>query len=413
MVKSSLLRRCAEVIAALIIVVSTVVYVSVGIKNAGNGSAMLVTANMSNSIQDNAGSSTSEDSLDTFSQDNSLESTIINPQAQGRNEMSVVSRGNSIKDDPRNNIEDTQLNDETEQASIESDSLIEEELATQLQEQGHEQEQIQPETKPEAYKYVSIESLNVRKGPSSETDIIGKLKKGERVQVSSNGDEWTKIITSDNVEAYVFTEYLADTPPPVYKYISSGTLNIRKSSSSESEKLGTITSGSKVQVFEESGEYIRILTAGGIEGYVLKDRVVAQSALSSRSSSTQQYNSDLSSRIIEYAKTFEGVSYVYGGSSPKGFDCSGFTQYVLKHFGIKAPRSAHEYSSAGTSISRNDIKPGDIILFDRYNNYRLGHVGIYLGNDKFIHASSSKGKVVIASLSKYSGNILGIRRFAK
>jgi cell wall-associated NlpC family hydrolase len=59
------------------------------------------------------------------------------------------------------------------------------------------------------------------------------------------------------------------------------------------------------------------------------------------------------------------------------------------------------------------MKPGDILLFDRWDDWTLGHVGIYMGNDKFIHASSSKGKVVIASLSKYGGNILGIRRVLK
>ncbi|NLK69060.1 MAG: C40 family peptidase [Clostridiaceae bacterium] len=475
MVKSSLLRRCAEVLAALIIVVSTVVYASVGIKNAGNNSSMLAAANMADITQEDTGNLTAADNLVTFSQDDSLNDSNINTQAQVKNEIPVVSRGNSIKDDTQDNNASTQSNIGTEQSNIEAEqadieiaSTTEDELSIQVE----QQEQMEPVTKyvvadvinvrsaPGAeneklaelvlgdsvqvlqqhdewleiiiednvkgyifaefvadtmpvYKYVSIDTLNIRKGAGSDTDKIGTLKKGERIKVIGNADKWSKIITPDNAEGYVYTEYIADTPPPVYKYINAEALNIRKSSSSSSEKLGTIAYGNRVQVFEESGKYIRILTKDGIEGYVLKEHVVSQSSLPSRSSSNQSYNSELSSKIIEYAKTFVGVPYVYGGSTPNGFDCSGFTKYVLNHFNIKAPRSAHEYSSAGTSISRTDMKPGDVIMFDRYNNYRIGHVGIYLGNDKFIHASSSKGKVVIATLSKYSGNIMGIRRFAK
>ena len=226
------------------------------------------------------------------------------------------------------------------------------------------------------------------------------LPKATRVQCFSEDGEWVKITTDDNIEGYVFAEYLSDTAPPVYKFVIVNAVNIRKGPSTDTEKLGTISFGNKIQVFEQSNDYVRILTNDGVEGYVWNEYIGDEIVLASRSSSGQYYNSDLASKIIDYAKQFVGVPYVWG-FNPNGFDCSGFTWYVFKKFNINVPRTAQEYSGVGTKISRDNLKPGDVLLFDRNNDYRLGHVGIYLGNDKFIHASSRRGKVVITTLSKY------------
>jgi cell wall-associated NlpC family hydrolase len=194
-------------------------------------------------------------------------------------------------------------------------------------------------------------------------------------------------------------------------------LNLRKGPDYETDKLAMLKAGDKVQFLETKGEWSRIKTSGNVEGYVQTKYVVNSQKLVSRAETPPQpHNSDLASEVLEYAQKFVGVKYVYGGKSPKGFDCSGFTQYVFEHFDIMVPRSAAEYDGIGTKISRSDIKPGDLVLLDRYWNNELGHVGIYIGNDKIIHASSRKGKIVIASLSeytKYSGALMGIRRVIK
>lgn len=265
---------------------------------------------------------------------------------------------------------------------------------------------------PPVYKYIT-DTLNIRKGPDSETEKLGTLTKGDRVQVFEVQGEYIRIKTAGNIEGYVLAKFTADSLPAVYRYISAEKLNVRKGPSVETEKLGSLSWGDRVQYLGQEGDWALIITSGGIKGYSLAEYVIAENVSISRAATTQVYNSDLSSSIIEYAKQFLGVPYVYGGSTPKGFDCSGFTQYVFNHFNIKVPRSAKEYANVGAKVSRSDMKPGDIILFDRYDDYLLGHVGISLGGDQFIHASTSKGKVVIGYLSKYGGNILGIRRVIK
>jgi len=122
-----------------------------------------------------------------------------------------------------------------------------------------------------------------------------------------------------------------------------------------------------------------------------------------------------SSKIIKLAQTKLGRRYVWGATGKRNtFDCSGFTTYVCKKNGIQLPRRAIEQSKYGKYVSRNNLKPGDLIFFDtskRRKGY-VNHVGIYLGNNKFIHASSAKKKVVITSLSKpfYSKRYKGARR---
>ena len=271
------------------------------------------------------------------------------------------------------------------------------------------------DTKPLVYKYVSVDKVNVRKGAGSDTEKLDTIYQGSRIQVLEVLDKWINIITPDNVEGYVYAEYVSDKKPVVYKYINSSTLNVRKGPDVETKKVATLQAGDKVQFLETKGEWSRIKTSGNVEGYVKTKYVVNSQTQVSRAAeiAPQPHNADLATQVLEYAQKFVGVKYVYGGGTPKGFDCSGFTRYVFAHFNIDVPRSAAEYDSIGTKISRKDIKPGDLVLLDRYWNNELGHVGIYMGNDKFIHASSRKGKVVIAKLSEYSGTLLGIRRVMK
>lgn len=103
-------------------------------------------------------------------------------------------------------------------------------------------------------------------------------------------------------------------------------------------------------------------------------------------------------RIVNYAKKYENVKYVYGSSSPKAFDCSGFTMYVYKAAGINLPHSASEQSKIGLAVSKDNLKMGDLVFFET-GGAGISHVGIYIGNNMFIHASSGAGRVVTTSLS--------------
>lgn len=114
------------------------------------------------------------------------------------------------------------------------------------------------------------------------------------------------------------------------------------------------------------------------------------------------------SQVMNYAYKFLGTPYVYGGNGPDSFDCSGFTRFVCRHFGVDIPRVSSSQFGAGYAVEKNNLIPGDLVFFNTVEY--LGHVGLYIGNDDFIHASS--GGVKISSLSDkyYRERYEGARR---
>jgi cell wall-associated NlpC family hydrolase len=115
-------------------------------------------------------------------------------------------------------------------------------------------------------------------------------------------------------------------------------------------------------------------------------------------------------KVVKYARKLLGVPYVYGGSSPSsGFDCSGFTSFVYAHFGITLPHYSGAQFARGKRVSRQGLRPGDLLFFDG-----LGHVGMYVGSGRFIHAPHSGTTVSIDKLTGwYSGRYDGARRLLR
>lgn len=103
--------------------------------------------------------------------------------------------------------------------------------------------------------------------------------------------------------------------------------------------------------------------------------------------------------LVASAKTMLGLPYVWGATGPDSYDCSGFTQKAYNMIGISIPRTSQAQYAAGTKVAFNELSVGDLILFNTYTDY--GHVGIYLGNGSFIHASSGSKQIIISSLSGY------------
>jgi cell wall-associated NlpC family hydrolase len=121
----------------------------------------------------------------------------------------------------------------------------------------------------------------------------------------------------------------------------------------------------------------------------------------------------LANQIIATAQKCVGVHYVWGGSNPSvGFDCSGFVYYVFGQNGITLPRVSTDQWKVGTSIPANQLQKGDLVFFTDTYKPGVSHVGIYIGNDQFVEASSGKGQVIIAHLSSpyYSSHYLGAKR---
>jgi cell wall-associated NlpC family hydrolase len=113
-------------------------------------------------------------------------------------------------------------------------------------------------------------------------------------------------------------------------------------------------------------------------------------------------------KVVQFARRFLGVRYEYGGTSPRsGFDCSGFTRFVYAHFGIALPHYSGAQFDMGRRVSLAGLRPGDLLFFDG-----LGHVGMYIGNGRFIHAPHSGTRVSITPLAGwYSARFDGARRF--
>lgn len=125
------------------------------------------------------------------------------------------------------------------------------------------------------------------------------------------------------------------------------------------------------------------------------------------------FDSSEPSDTLAYALSLTGTRYRYGGTSPaEGFDCSGFVRYVFGHFGVELPRSAREMAAALPKVNADERRPGDLIFFNT-NGRPFSHVGIYLGNGRFVHATSSRTRLVMVSElsdSYWSRRLNGVRR---
>jgi len=121
--------------------------------------------------------------------------------------------------------------------------------------------------------------------------------------------------------------------------------------------------------------------------------------------------------MLHNAKKHLGGKYVWGGTNPKGFDCSGYTQYIYEKEGVSIPRTAYEQSKVGKEVSRYKLKKGDLLFFltDKSRGIPVTHVGMYIGNGKFIHAASRRQGIIITSLekSRYSSIFVKATRIIK
>ncbi len=206
-----------------------------------------------------------------------------------------------------------------------------------------------PEEK-ETIKYINTDIVNVRKKASKDSEIIKKLVKNAKVTVISTSNGWSKI-EINGTEGYISSDYLSDSQ-----------VEEDKSSKDETNKTTNRT-------LETSR----------------KDIV-----------STSNNNGE---SVVTYARTFLGAKYILGGVGPNSFDCSGFTAYVYKKFGISLAHSASAQANVGTKVEKSNLQLGDLVIFNGESNKSIGHVGIYIGGNQFIHASNPKDGVKITSLS--------------
>ena len=297
-------------------------------------------------------------------------------------------------------------------------------------------------TAVQALGVISGTGVRMRSGAGTGYDILKTLDKGTVIELTAQEGDWYRI-SFDGKRGYVAAQYVTryDTASGLNGAgrVTADVLNIRTAAKSGSTSLGTVSQGAVIAVTGiEPGGWFAV-TYNGVSGYVASQYVLI-CPTSALTGTTDKPSEDTTaeetpaetpaeapvetpaapaasasgSSIVSIAQQYLGVPYVYGGSSASGFDCSGFTMYVFAQVGIKLPHGATSQLSYGTEVSRSDLQPGDLVFFQDYG-YTASHVGIYIGGDQFIHASSSYYNghcVVITSLSEtyYNNHYLTARR---
>ncbi len=248
-------------------------------------------------------------------------------------------------------------------------------------------------------------SLRLRSGPSLDASIITMLDEDVPVAVLDDTlDGWYKINYNGNT-GYVSADYMLidqDNIFDAYGRVEGDGVNVRSNSSTDGQVLTVMNRNSIATVNGFEDGWYKI-TANGVDGYIRSDYLTMCG--SSAASATGSLGSTAND-VVSFAKQYLGTRYAYGGSSPSGFDCSGFTMYVYKHFGYSLPHTAtgQWQSGYGTRIYNiSELQPGDLVFFcdpSRSNGKACSHAGIYVGNGQHIHSSSSRsGGVIISDLT--------------
>ena len=270
---------------------------------------------------------------------------------------------------------------------------------------------------------VTASALKLRAEASTTSACLTLLPKGTSVVVEDDSIAGWYKVNHEGVTGYLSSEYVSFSISGSAKLgngkVTGNDVNVRSAASTSASRLGSLNKGDVVAVTGIDNGWYKI-SFNGKTGYVRSDYMtITTEALSSRGTEAAAASaaSSKGSEIVAYAKQYLGVKYVYAGASSKGFDCSGYTMYVMKHFGYNLPHTATGQMGYGTSVAKSALQPGDLVFFcdpSRSGGKAASHVGIYIGSNQFIHASSGGGKVQIDSLSKayYAKYYVGARRLA-
>lgn len=280
--------------------------------------------------------------------------------------------------------------------------------------------------------FVSANSLRLRSSASTSSTTLDYASKGEVVVLLGKSGQWYKVIYNLQV-GYMHSNYLnaatKENAELGYGNVNGSGVNVRSGPGTGYAVLAQAGINDKVYIIGINETWFKVIYGSQI-GYIRSDYVDLTEIPYENEASTKTplfyvggkstgvtpsaaaLNGTVSvstSKIISTAKQYIGVPYLWGGITPNGFDCSGYVQYVFNQCGITLPRTVAQQWTVGISISKSNLREGDLVFFK--TGSAVSHMGIYIGNNQFIHASTSKG-VVISSLSNtyWSNCYYGARR---
>lgn len=254
-------------------------------------------------------------------------------------------------------------------------------------------------------------AVNLRTGAGTDNAIIATVGEGTALIVEADtGSGWYKV-NYDGESGYMSADYLSFSETmdlTAQGWVDGTDVRMRAAAGTDSEIVRVTTYGESVEILGVDGEWYKV-SAGGQTGYIRGDYV----SFTEPDPSQAPASSSIGEQIVAFAKQFLGTPYVWAGSSPSGFDCSGFVSYVFKNFGYTVNRTAASMYTNGVAVDKSELQIGDAVFFAS-SSESIGHVGIYIGDGEFIHSSSGCGYVTISGLdeSYYSRMYVGARRIA-
>ena len=280
---------------------------------------------------------------------------------------------------------------------------------------------------------VDASALRLREGPGTDTEILTTAYRNDYVVILESEGDWYKVIYNLR-EGYMHSDYLTvkerENVELGYGEVNTYLVNLRSGPTTSSEILDQLAEGEDAYIIGFNCGWYKVKYNGQI-GYIRSDLVTllekpyynsgSSSSGSSYSSATGYDNSyssgsssssstSLGQQIAVFGMQYVGYPYVYGGTSPSGFDCSGFVQYIYRQFGYSINRTATAQLANGYYVSYDSLMPGDLVFFGSGSS--ASHVGMYIGGGEFVHAANSRSGVKISSLSEswYAARYIGARR---
>lgn len=339
---------------------------------------------------------------------------------------------------PNNTVSNTTINNETENNNAVENTQTSVEVSTTAETNTADEKIIENNTQ-----ILFVEDASLKLVPLINSTEIKSLKANTPVTVLDYANGWY-FVNSEDAQGWVRKEKLdtlkqtqkeseskieetvaedttteteEKTETKTTKYVNVEKANLREKASKDSSTVQSISKNTVVTVVGTEGTWSKV-EVDGKTGYILSELLSSDKVKESTNNTTKDKNttstknnvtnrgeevdrsqSANSGNVVSYASSFLGTRYILGGASPSGFDCSGFTMYVYGKYGVSLAHSARAQSSVGTAVDRANLQAGDLVLFKGATGNSIGHVGIYIGGNNFIHASNPSDGVKITSMS--------------